>query len=139
MPTKGRLAILGAALILSAATIGAYKGYTDHERGDFAWLPESDGRASFALYVSEPAWKLITEHKGRGWTDQLLNAKVHAQINGLVEEGMRGERQGCPHRWLLGAVWPLRDGSILFRGFCASDDELQEGGGDPFSHVSTQS
>ena len=55
----------------------------------------------------------------------LLDAKVHRDVNALVQEGMQGEHQRCPHRWLLGAVLPLRDGSILFRGFCASEAELQ--------------
>ena len=91
----------------------------------------------FALLLDSKAWAYVTEHKGPGWTDELLDAKVHARVNALVEEGMRGDRQGCPRRWLMRTIRELPDGSMYFSGFCANSDELEQFDSDQYAKVRT--
>jgi hypothetical protein len=121
MRARGKLAI-GVALIF---VFGAVQGCTrgPEPRADFAMADTRD----FYLWIEPKAWARITEHKGRGWIDELLDAKVHAQINWLIEEGLRMNHVECKRHWLLSAIRPLDDGSVLFAGYCASEAELRAG------------
>jgi hypothetical protein len=89
------------------------------------------------LLLNASTWAWITEHKGRDWTDELLDAKVHARINALVDQGLRNAPEGCPGRWLMGTIRELPDGSMYFGGFCANPDELEQPDGDQYAKVRT--
>ena len=94
---KRWLFALGAVLILSLAS-GLYTGwYRAHfATASFTWIPAHDGPAGFGLILDAKLWSRVTEHRGKGWTDALLDAQVHARINALVEYGMR-EQAGLAH------------------------------------------
>ena len=133
----GRVLTIGGALILVAAS-GAWTGYKARENtAQFSWFGMREGRPSFALLLNRHAWAYVTEHKGRGWTNELLDAKVHAQINALIEEGLRTAPQGCPGRWLMKTIRALPDGSMYFGAFCANPEDLEEADGDQYAKVST--
>lgn len=119
MRTKARLAIR-VALILGA-------GCSEHPRpqASFSLAPTDNGAAGFHLLLGPEAWRTVTEHRGQGWTDELLNGSVHQQINALIEQGLRAKHIECGRHWLMSEIQPLNDGGILFSGYCASEAELR--------------
>jgi len=138
MRTQQKRAI-GAALIFAP---GVILGCSQQARLNafLAWdRPAADGRLRFLLYIEADGWKYITREAPGDWIEQMRADSVHTQIDSLVEEAMRGERQGCPHRWLMGRMAPLRGGGVLLSGHCASAAELRAAHGSQFAIVPSES
>jgi hypothetical protein len=122
MRTRGKCRI-GAALIFTAALVGCSQSKRPTAHFDLA--PTDNGATGFYLLLGPDAWRAVTDHKGRGWTDELLDGSVHAQINALVEQGLREKHVECGRHWLMSEIRPLVDGGIVFSGYCASEAELR--------------
>jgi hypothetical protein len=82
------------------------------------------GRLGFQLYLPEPSWKAMTAH-GLGLTSAVLDDRVHAAINAMIERGIQARHLPCPHQWLLSEIGPADTGGVLFVGICATPEEVR--------------
>ena len=112
---------IGAALILIAACGQEHPG--PHVPAQFHEAVVA-GRLGFQLYLPEPAWKAMTAHRV-GITSALLDDKVHAAVNAMIERGIRDRHLPCPHQWLLSEIGPADTGGILLVGICATPEEMR--------------
>jgi hypothetical protein len=92
MPTRAQWTI-GAALILLSAC--GHEHFWPHVPAQF----HEAGRLGFELYLPESAWKAMTAQRV-GITSALLDDKVHATVNAMIERGIRDRHLPCPHQWL---------------------------------------
>jgi hypothetical protein len=83
-----------------------------------------DGRLGFELYLPEPTWKAMTAHS-LGLTSALLDDRVHASINAMIERGIAARHLPCPRQWLLNEIGPADAGGVLFIGLCATPEEIR--------------
>ena len=92
-----------------------------------------DGRLGFELYLPEPTWKAMTAHS-LGITSALLNDRVHATVNEMIERGIQERNLPCPRHWLLSEIGPADTGGVLFIGICATPQEMRAVEADRLAH-----
>jgi hypothetical protein len=112
---------IGAALILVAASVQEQPGPQVPAQFHETVLA---GRLGFELYLPEPAWRTLTAHS-LGIPSALLDDKVHAAVNAMIERGIRDRRLPCPRQWLLSEIGPADIGGMLLVGVCATPEEIR--------------
>jgi hypothetical protein len=60
-----------------------------------------------------------------GLTAAVLDDKVHATVNAMIERGIQARHLPCPHQWLLSEIGPADTGGVLFVGICVTPQETR--------------
>ena len=120
MPARAQWTI-GAALILVTAC--GQERPQPHVAAEFHEALV-DGRLGFKLLVPEVTWKAMTAHSS-GIPSALLDDKVHAEVNAIIERGITDRHLPCPHQCLLSEIGPADRGAVLFVGICATSEEIR--------------
>ena len=90
---------------------------------NFSPAPTEDGRPGYTLFLPKETWAFVRWHKGISEAE--LNTRVHAQVQYMIEAGMRENHGACSRSWLISDVARTPDGGMVFSLFCATPAEIK--------------